>query len=239
MNHQERSCRILLIDEHPVVREGIKSILRQDNALGVCGEADGLRSSLSLWDELKPDLALVEIALRDADGLDLVRRLHARDQRVPILVVSGHEERLFAERALTAGARGYISKRAAPRELLLAVNTVSRNTIYLSEEIKNQMLTRVTGRNGNGNGNGPERQSRLNRLSDRELEVFRLLGQGRTTNEIATLLRLSRKTVETHRLHIRDKLSLTDGNKLIQAATHFVLDENRFDQIEDNPPETV
>ncbi|HBH52525.1 MAG TPA: DNA-binding response regulator [Planctomycetaceae bacterium] len=237
MNHQERSCRILLIDEHPVVREGIKAILKQDSTMGVCGEADGLRSSLSQWDELKPDMALVEIALRDADGLDLVRRLHARDQRVPILVVSGHEERLFAERALSAGARGYISKRAAPRELLQAVNAVSRNTIYLSEEIKNQMLTRVTGRNGTGQG--PERQSRLNRLSDRELEVFRLLGQGRTTNEIATLLRLSRKTVETHRLHIRDKLSLTDGNKLIQAATHFVMDESRFDQFEDGRSETI
>lgn len=211
-------CRLVVVDEHPVVREGLRSMIARDGAFSICGEADDLRTGLSTVRELQPDIVVVEVSLKSSNGLELVRRLHSQNPDLPILVASIHDEELYAERALAAGARGFINKQFSGSQLLEALRQIRQGNIYLSDRLKDRLVERLTAAGGN------RQTSPLHRLSERELEVFRLIGLGKTTREIAHTLCLSPKTVETHRQHIREKLDLADSVKLVREAAHFVFE---------------
>lgn len=170
---------------------------------------------------LKPNLAIVDISLKSGSGLDLIKSLQQRFPKLPILVLSMHDESLYAERVLRAGARGYITKQEATEKLITAIRRVLDGEIYLNEKVTSKILSRVT-------GTSPAKNlSPINRLSDRELEVFQLIGQGHGTREIAELLHLSIKTVETYREHIKEKLKLKDATALVRYAVHWAEGEGK------------
>ncbi len=203
---------ILLVDDHPIVLEGLKQLIEQQTDLMVCGElADG-RATLQTVDRLRPDLAIIDISLKSVNGLDVIKTLKSEHPDLPVLALSMHDETLYAERALRAGANGYVMKQEATKNLLTAVRQILGGGIYLSDAMTAKLLTRVAGAKP-----GAERSS-LAELSDRELEVFHLIGQGASTRKIAEMLALSIKTIESHRENIKKKLKLQDGAELVQYA---------------------
>lgn len=203
--------RIFLIDDHPVLRAGLKCLLEAEPDLQVCGEADNAKKAVDQISVTCPEIAIVDISLPGANGIELVKNLKARFPRLQMLMLSMHDEALYAERALRAGAKGYVMKQASTEELLKAVRRVSRNEIYLSESISSQILgSLVTPK--------ARPKSNLNKLSDRELEVVRLLGKGFTTSEVAQQLGISCKTVESHKGNLRKKLNLGRGSSLLRYA---------------------
>ena len=204
--------QILIVDDHPIVRHGLSKLLNQDPALHVCGEAEDYQSAVRLAQTCDPDLAIIDISLKGRDGIDLIKVLKAGRPRLPVLVLSMHDETLYAERALRAGASGYIRKQEANRFLMDAVHKVLEGQIYLSNQMEAKMLDQVV------DGQPGRSSTPLSRLTDREMEVFNLLGQGKSTAAIARALRLSIKTVEAHRAHIREKLRLETGNELVIYA---------------------
>lgn len=207
--------RILIVDDHPLYREGLAQFVDQTGDLKVCGEADSTIEALDSINKLKPDLVTIDVTLRDSSGIDLVKLVKSQHPKLPILVVSMHPESLYAERALAAGARGYISKEAATAQILEAVRSVFAGKIYLSDEMTQRMLEKKT-------QGLPETTSSIELLSDRELEVFELIGAGRTTDKIAQSLNLSTKTIETYRANIKAKLNLRNNTELIQHAVQWV-----------------
>ncbi|MBN1476461.1 response regulator transcription factor [Candidatus Sumerlaeota bacterium] len=209
----QRPARVLIIDDHPLVRAGLAQMLRIEPDLRICGEAEDAASGLSAIEEMKPDIVILDISLRGVSGLDLLKDLRARGIEVPILVLSMHEESLYAERVLRAGAKGYLMKQAAPETVLEAIRCVLGGEIYLSEEMKAKALRRYA--RGTSDCGVPS----VNSLSDRELEVFTLIGRGQGTRQIAETLHLSIKTVEAHRERIKQKLDLTSATELLQHAT--------------------
>lgn len=207
---------VLIVDDHPAVREALAFRVSQAPDLAVCGEAADETAAVRLFDELQPDVAVVDISLKAGDGLDLIKRVRARHPAARILVWSMHSEALYAERALRAGALGYITKEQATGQIVEAIRQVLAGRVYLSPAMTERLLGRVT-------GDGLDR-SPVEALSDRELEVLRLIGGGVRTADIAGRLRLSVKTVETYRDRIRQKLGLADGTDLAQFATRWVLE---------------
>lgn len=205
--------RILLVEDHPIVRLGFVQLIQQEKTLRVCSEAEDSRSAIEAVEREKPDLAIIDLGLKQSSGLDLIKVLQGLHPKLPVLVVSLHDETLYAQRVLKAGARGYVMKREAPDCLLVAIKRVLDGEIYVSEQMSSRLLNWFV------RGARPE-GSPLERLSDRELEVFRFLGQGSTTREIAEALHLSVKTVETHRAHIMDKLNLGSATELLRYAVH-------------------
>ncbi len=203
--------RILLVDDHPLVRERLAELINEQPDLRVCGEAADRHEALARLAQGPPDLAIVDLSLRNSHGLELIKDLHARDPHLPILVVSMHDEALYAERALRAGARGYINKQEATQNVLKAIRRLLAGQVYLSP----QLATRLAGSTFK-----PERRapSGIEQLSDRELRVFELLGQGRTLHQIAAELCLDVKTVEAYRARIRVKLGLPDARAVLQRA---------------------
>jgi DNA-binding NarL/FixJ family response regulator len=214
-----RRSRVLIIDDHPAVREALAIRIARQPDLEVCGEAADMSEALRMVEELKPDVAVVDITLKTGNGLDLIKRIKDRDEAVRMLVWSMHSESLYAERALRAGALGYINKDQATEQIVEAIRRVLAGQIWLSASMSQRMLRRAV-------GTGPESlpRSPLDALADRELEVFRLIGEGVKTAEIAERLYLSVKTVETYRDRIRQKLDLADGTKLAHFATQWVLE---------------
>lgn len=215
----KRKRTVFVIDDHPIVREGLAQLINREPDLVVCGEAEDAYGAIKAMESLKPDIAVADISLKGADGIELIKNLKMRLPALPVLVLSIHDESLYAPRALRAGARGYIMKQEATENVLVALRRVLNGEIYLSERMANKMLQQLV-----GIGSTTGRFS-VDRLSDRELEVFRLIGQGHSTRRIAEELRLSIKTVESYREHIKDKMTLNDASELVQHAIGWVQQE--------------
>ena len=215
--------RILLVDDHPIMRQGLANVLNQQTHLAVCGEATTHAEALAMAERLRPDLALIDLSLRGGDGIELLKDLRVREPRLLTLVLSMHDEAIFAERALRAGARGYVMKQEKVERLLLAINRVLSGTIYVSDQVAAHAVARLAvGNQGVLAQETPvTMDAYVERLTDRELQVFRLVGRGLGTRLIAETLHLSRKTIESHREHIKTKLSLKDGSELIQRAIQW------------------
>jgi DNA-binding NarL/FixJ family response regulator len=209
---ESRKTRIFLVDDHPVVRIGLKELINQKPDLLVCGEAESAEAALQAILSLHPDLAIVDLSLQGAGGLGLIKDLKIRHPKLPVLVLSMHEESLYAERALRAGARGYVMKREARTQLESAIRRTVGGKIYLSKRMSDRLLELVT---------GPVQAKKgqpLEQLSDRELEVFEMIGRGKGTSEIAKLLHLSVKTIEGYRANIKTKLGLKSALELVRYA---------------------
>lgn len=211
--------KILIVDDHPAVREALSIRINQQPDLEVCGEAGDLVEALHLVGDTHPEVAIVDIALKGGSGIELIKRLKARDEPVRAIVWSMYSEDLFAERALRAGAMGYLNKEHATDKILDAIRAVLDGKIYLSEASREKLLRQSVGQQGPGCDRSP-----VESLSDRELDVFRLIGQGLKTTEIASQLHLSPKTVETYRHRIREKLELSDGAALVRFALQWLLE---------------
>lgn len=209
-------ARIFLVDDHPLVRERLAQVIDRETDLVVCGEAQDASSALVAIAKLAPDLAIVDISLKDSHGLELIKDLQAQRPALPILVLSMHDESLYAERVLRAGALGYITKQEATRQVLNAIRQVLSGRIYLSEQMAARMLRKtIVGRK-------TQVGHPIESLTDRELEVFQLIGRGYATRKIAEELHLGLKTVESYRARIKEKLALEDGTQLMQQAVQWV-----------------
>jgi len=219
IKHHKRAAKVLIVDDHPAVREALAIRISKLPDLKVCGEAASLAQALRLIAEKRPDIAVIDISLKSGDGLDLIKRIKARGENVRMLVWSMFGESFYAERALRAGALGYITKEQATNRIVEAIRQVLKGKVYVSPAMTEKLLHRVV-----GEGPGSLTTSPVHTLSDRELEVFRLIGQGVKTADIANQMHLSIKTVETYRDRIREKLDLSDGTELVRYAAQLVLD---------------
>jgi DNA-binding NarL/FixJ family response regulator len=218
-NKNRMRIRVLIVDDHPAVREALASRIGLQPDLEVCGEAADMGEALRLMAETRPHLAVVDIKLKTSDGIDLIKRIKGRDDHVRILVWSAHSEALYAERALHAGAQGYVNKDQATDRIIEAIRRVLEGKVYLSDEMSAQLLARVV-----GGRTKPIEQSSLESLSDRELEVFKFLAEGLTTEKMARAMRVSPKTVETYRGRIKEKLGLTNFTELVQWAARWAVE---------------
>jgi len=212
--------RILLVDDHAVVRFGITQLINRQSDLVVCGEEEDASKALDAINSLKPDLVIADISLKDSSGLELMRNIKAQYPRLPILVVSVHDESIYAEMAFRAGATGYLMKQEALDRIPTAIRRVLEGSVYVSDALAARMLQQRV------RGQLDVQESPVKSLSDRELEVFQLIGQWKKTKEIAQELHLSVKTVEYYREQIKRKLSLRDASELTQYATSWVQREN-------------
>jgi DNA-binding NarL/FixJ family response regulator len=209
------------VDDHPLIREGLAAQIAAQPNLHLCGEAEDMAEALSRVVAAAPDLVIVDISLKSGNGIDLVKRLKAKDPSLVILVWSMHPENLYAERALRAGARGYVNKNRTAGQIMEAVQTVLAGRTYLSPEMSEKLLGRVI-----GGGRQDLTPSSVETLTDRELEAFEFLGQGMTTQQIASKMHVSRKTVETYRARIKEKLGLSNAVELVQHAVQWVLSKS-------------
>lgn len=207
---------ILVVDDHPMTRDGVSNLLRREPDLEVCGAVGTAKAALAALRAKLPDLVVADLSLTDHSGLELIKHLHCLHPEVPVLVFSMHYESLYAERVLRAGARGYIMKSEGAARLLEAVRRVLRGEVYLSEVMLDQAVHRFTRGPGSARGNNAAS------LSDRELEVFELIGHAHGTREVARRLGVSTSTVETHRAHIKQKLGLGSAMELVHAAIEWV-----------------
>jgi DNA-binding NarL/FixJ family response regulator len=206
--------RVMLVDDHPIVRRGLRSLIETEADLTVSAEADDAGAAISAIEASIPDVVVVDISLRDGDGLELVRQIRAR-WPIPVLVLSIHDECLYAERALRAGASGYVMKQEATVAVVDALRRVLGGEVWLSERLSARLVKAYV-RGDSAPGDSP-----LGALSDRELQVFHLISQGFGTGEISRSLNISRKTVETHRAHIKEKIGLRSGVELVQYAARY------------------
>jgi len=207
---------ILIVDDHPMIRLGMAALIASDPSLAVCGEASTCQGALHAIPRCKPDLVIVDIELEGADGLELIKDMKVHYPKLPVLVLSMHDESLYAERALRAGARGYMTKQQPGDMVLMAIRRVLNGEVYLSEKTQVRLADKIFG------NPTPSTDSRLGALTDRELTVFRLIGQGQGTRQIAQRLHLSIKTIESYREHIKQKLTLESGTELARHATLWV-----------------
>ncbi|MCX5813148.1 MAG: response regulator transcription factor [Proteobacteria bacterium] len=212
----KRKRKIFIVDDHPVVRKGLSQMINQETDLTVCGEADSAQHALESLKKSQPDLMIVDISLQGIDGIELIKIIKARYGTLPVLVVSMHDESLFAERALRVGARGYIMKQEAIEKMMEAIRRVLRGELYISEGVSANIVKRFI------DGKAANTQSTIEVLSDRELEVFQLIGQGIGTRQIADSLNVSIKTVESYRANIKEKLKLKNATELMKHAVHWV-----------------
>ena len=208
--------RVLVADDHPLFREGLVQLITRETDLCCCGETDTVEATQTAVATLKPDLLVLDLRLKDGDGLELIKTLKARFPKLAILVVSQHDETLYAERALRAGARGYVMKEEAAEEVRLAVRTLLKGDLFVSRKMSVLALHKLLNNTAESRGNYIER------LTDRELQVFQLLGAGKGTSDIADELNLSPKTIETHRENIKHKLGLRNAADLLCHAVHWV-----------------
>lgn len=212
--HQPKR-RIMLVDDHPIVREGLAQILNQQADMEVCGQCDSAQKAIELTVKEMPDLVIVDISLDGANGIELIKNLRAVREKLPVLTLSMHEERLYAERALRAGASGYVMKQAPVPEVLKAVRQILGGGRYLSAAMQERLVQLVSG------GTATIVRTGLDTLTDREIEVFELVGGGLSTREIAGKLHIGAKTVETYRAKIKEKLGLRNAAEVLRAAIEF------------------
>jgi DNA-binding NarL/FixJ family response regulator len=211
-------ARVLIVDDHPIFRHGLRGLIDQEEDLRVCGEAGNTRQAFELSEKTQPDVVIVDISLGDECGIDLIKGLKSRDDQVKMLVISMHDELLYSERSLRAGAMGYLNKHEAIDKTIEAIRRVLDGKIYLSNQMADRALQRFVGENGKGS-NSP-----VDALTDRELQVFKLIGKGLTTQQITEKLSVGTKTIETYRHRIRAKLDLRNSSELtVKAAQwHFL-----------------
>lgn len=207
--------RILIVDDHPMTRYGIAQLIGQDSTLEVCGEAGGAQSGLVMAKKLLPDLMVADLSMPDKSGLELIKDMKTHCPNVPVLVVSMHEESIYAKRALRAGGVGYLMKSAGGEKLLQAIQTVLEGRTYVSEKMSARIVELMTSHRPDFG------DSAVDTLSEREFVIFELFGKGLTTSEIAKNLHISAKTVATHRMHIVEKLKLTDSSELNKFAIRW------------------
>ena len=207
--------KIYIIDDHPIMVQGLKELIDNQRDLRVIGSADDWHVALEQVKKIAPDLIILDVTLKDANGIEVLKNLKIHVPHIKILMLSMHDEALYAMRSLKAGAQGYIMKQEAVDKVLGAIRQVLAGEVYLSESMSKRTMFQLLGRGGSRTG------SPLEDLSDRELEVFTLIGQGCTTRQIAEKLHLSIKTVETHRAHIKEKLNLKNSTELVQHAIHW------------------
>jgi len=206
--------KIFIVDDHPMMRDGLAQMIGNEPDLSVCGEAADAPEALAQIEKVKPDLAIVDITLRSSSGLELIKDLQIRLPNVAILVISMHDESLYAERVLRAGGRGYIMKQEGGKKLMEAIRHVLSGQTYISPKISAKIVDAFSGRR-------PAGSSPVETLTDREFEVFQLIGQGRSTKEIADKLHVSAKTVEVHRVNIKHKLNVATAPELIHFAVRW------------------
>lgn len=209
---RNQASRVLIVDDHPIVRRGLAQLIEQEPDLRVCGEAHDAETAASAMDELIPDIALVDLMLSGTSGTELIKNLKSRHAGIPILVISMHDEAVYAERALRAGAHGYIMKEEATGQVLTALRKVLGGDVYVSDRMVARLLRRMVG--------GSHAEG-IDGLSDRELEVFQWIGHGLSVNAIAQRLQVSPKTVETYRAHIKDKLHLQNSTEVVRHAVQW------------------
>jgi len=202
----------MLVDDHPVMREGLVQLISHERDLSICGQYEDAATAFAAIPTLRPDLVIIDLSLKGSSGLELVKNSRASFPKLRLLVLSMHDETLYAERVLRAGAAGYIMKEEAAENILGAIRRVLGGGVYLSEKMSAKLMHQWVGAKPREGG------SSLATLSDRELEVFGLIGQGKGTREIAKHLRLSIKTIESHRAHIKEKLNLKNANELVHTA---------------------
>ena len=214
--NRKPKTKVLLVDDHPILRAGLGKLINQEADMMICGEAEDGPTAFDLAGTLNPDIAVIDISLKGSNGIELVKNLKARYPDLPTLVLSMHDESLYAERALRAGSLGYIMKEEAIEQVLTAIRKVLIGEIFLSEKMKAKMLQQMA------SGKGKTATSPIETLTDRELEVFRLIGEGHSTRQIAGQLHLSVRTVEAYREYIKAKLNLKNATELVQHAFHWV-----------------
>jgi DNA-binding NarL/FixJ family response regulator len=206
---------VLIVDDHPIVRQGLRRLIDQEVDLTVCGEADNARDAKAAIQELRPDAVIVDISLKQGDGIEVVKDARARDAHLPILVLSMHDETIYAERLLAAGATGYIMKQAASDQFLTALRRVLGGSIYVSDVVGSTMIQKFAA------GGSYVSANPIDQLSNRELQILQMIGRGLSTREAAEALNLSVKTVESHRQRIKRKLNLATGSQLVQYAVNW------------------
>jgi len=208
--------RILMIDDHPMVVEGLAQLINREPDLMVCGQAQDAPKALQAIETLKPDMTIVDISLNGTNGIELIKDIKLRHGELPVLVLSAHDESIFAERSLRAGAGGYVMKLEAPDNLMNAIRRVLNGEIYLSAKMSGKMLQKYVG------SSGKPMETSIDRLTDREVAVLQLIGIGHGTREIPEQLNLSVKTIETYRAHIMEKLDLKNATELVKYAIQWV-----------------
>lgn len=215
MGAKKNPTRILIVDDHPLLRQGISLLIAQEKDMVVCGEADDGQRAMQAMEETAPDIIILDISLKGTNGIELLKNIKAVRPDVLVLILSMHDETVYAQRALHAGAAGYVMKAEASEKVLTAIRKVLSGEVYLSEKLGTRMLTRMVG------GRSAIMRSPIEELSDRELEIFGLIGQGHGTRPIAEKLGLSVKTVESHRAHIKEKLNLKNATELVHHAIQW------------------
>lgn len=209
--------KIIIVDDHPLLREGLERVIGAEDGLAVCGVAGSVQEALRQVDIHAPDLVLTDLILPGRNGLELIKDLRATHPDLPVLVLSMHDEMIYAERCLAAGARGYIMKETAAENLIHAIRTVLAGGVFASPAVMDHFLRSLSNSNGRSAPGFP-----IKRLTDREIEVFELIGSGKGNQEIASLLAISCRTIDAHRSHIREKLGVADGNELTRYAIRWV-----------------
>ncbi len=210
-----KTKKIFVVEDHPIFRLGISELINQEEDLSVCGGAESVHQAMYEINRLNPDLLIVDISLKNSDGIELVKDIHNHRKDMPILILSMHDEFLYAERALRAGARGYIMKEEAMESVVLAIRQVLAGNLYFNDRVKEHILSQLSGDSGSTDTDP------IQRLTNRELEVFRLIGQGYSTRDIAGKLNLSIKTIGTYRERIKEKLELRNATELVRLAVHW------------------
>lgn len=210
-----KKSTVLLIDDHPIVRQGLALLISREPDLSVCGEAEGAHSGLQAVAALQPDIVVLDLSLSGPDGLDVLKEIRLKSGNLPVLILSMHDETIYAERALRAGANGYIMKQEATERVLVAIRRILNGDVYVSERLTKTMLNQLV------HGTASLKNSPIVNLTDRELEIFRLIGEGHSTRQIADELHLSVKTIESHQAHIKEKLALRNGRELVQHAIEW------------------
>jgi len=213
--------KILVVDDHPIVRERLAELINQEADLNVCAEAEDSHAALAALQTATPDLAIVDITLKDTYGIELIKQIKERYPKLPILVLSMHDESLYGERALRAGAKGYLTKQEATKKVVPAIRKILAGDIFVSEKMAATILHKVA------NGASSDGDSPIDVLSNREMEVFQLLGEGLGVRKIAENLFVSVKTVEAHREHIKQKLDLKSSAELLRFAFQYVLEKGK------------
>ena len=209
--------KVLLVDDHPIVRQGLALLIDREVDLSVCGEAEGAHTAYHAIEALKPDIVVLDISLSGPDGLDVLKEIRMKTAELPVLILSMHDESIYAERAMRAGANGSIMKQEATEKVLVAIRRILQGDVYLSDRLTNTMLQQFV------RGTAPSKSSPLVNLTDRELEVFRLIGEGHGTRRIADELHLSVKTIESYQAHIKEKLALRNARELVQHAIEWTV----------------
>ena len=210
------TTRIYIVDDHPLVRQGLSQIVASEADMEICGEAEDSPAAIRGVGEANPDAIIVDISLKGANGLELIKNLKSIHEDIPILVFSMHDETIYAQRALRAGAKAYVMKKESPSKVVDAIRKIIQGEIYVSPSVADQVLHQIV------NGPGNVSTSPVDRLTDRELEVVQLIGRGLSSREVAESLHLSVKTIESHRAHVKEKLGLRNATELVQFSVQWV-----------------